>query len=173
MSDRYMLTLVGQDKPGIVAALTSALFDAGASLGEASMMRLGDNFAVMVVAEFSGDEARLHQILGPVAEQLGLHLHVDPCDGRSRGHPVPDVRISVFGADRPGIVAQVTTALAGTGFNILDLESDLAGTGAEPVYILHIEGEAGDGIDAVKAVLDPVAQQGVDIEVDSIDTFIG
>lgn len=173
MSNRHMLTLVGQDKPGIVAALTSALFDAGASLGEASMMRLGDNFTVMVVVEYPNGEARLHEILRPVADRLGLHLHIDPCDGRTRGHPVPDVRISVFGADRPGIVAQVTLALAGTGFNILDLESDVAGTEAEPVYILHIEGEAGDGIEAVKAVLDPVARQGVDIEVDTVDTFIG
>ena len=37
----YMLTLIGEDKPGIVAAVTQALFDLGLNLGETSMLRLG------------------------------------------------------------------------------------------------------------------------------------
>ena len=170
---RYMITLVGQDRPGIVAALTSVLFDAGISLGEASMMRLGDNFAVMVAVEVDQDPAQLRQLLAPVATQLDLRLHVDPCRGRSRDQAVPDIRISVFGADRSGIVAQVTSALAETGFNILDLESDIAGTDTEPVYVLHIEGQAADGIEAIEAALEAVSRQGVSIEVSPVELMIG
>jgi len=40
----YMLTLVGEDRPGIVAKLTAALFAAGCNLGEATMARLGGIF---------------------------------------------------------------------------------------------------------------------------------
>ncbi|MCG7961385.1 MAG: amino acid-binding protein, partial [Candidatus Thiodiazotropha taylori] len=38
-----MLTLVGEDQPGIVAQVTDALFRGGCTLGEASMLRLGGN----------------------------------------------------------------------------------------------------------------------------------
>ncbi|MFQ5443717.1 MAG: glycine cleavage system protein R [Nitrospinales bacterium] len=51
MKQWYMLTLVGKDRPGIVAQLTGALFQAGCNLGEASMTRLGGNFTVMLMVE--------------------------------------------------------------------------------------------------------------------------
>ena len=44
------------------------------------------------------------------------------------------------GADRAGIVAQVTGQAAAAGLNILDLESDVGGTESHPIYILQIEG---------------------------------
>ncbi|MEW8430322.1 MAG: amino acid-binding protein, partial [gamma proteobacterium symbiont of Ctena orbiculata] len=39
-----MLTLVGEDQPGIVARVTDALYRGGCTLGETSMIRLGGNF---------------------------------------------------------------------------------------------------------------------------------
>nr|WP_243448334.1 ACT domain-containing protein [Candidatus Thiosymbion oneisti] len=42
-----MLTLVGVDRPGIVARVTHAVFEAGGNLGEASMLRLGGNFTIL------------------------------------------------------------------------------------------------------------------------------
>ncbi|WP_455205874.1 ACT domain-containing protein, partial [Kaarinaea lacus] len=47
----YMLTLVGKDQPGIVAKISSALFQAGCNFGEASMMRLGGNFSIMLMVQ--------------------------------------------------------------------------------------------------------------------------
>ena len=41
MENWYMLTLVGKDRPGIVAEVSQVLFEAGGNLGEASMARLG------------------------------------------------------------------------------------------------------------------------------------
>jgi len=42
MKDRWwMITLIGRDAPGIVAALTRMLADGGCNLGETSMLRLG------------------------------------------------------------------------------------------------------------------------------------
>ena len=50
-----MLTLVGEDQPGIVAAVTEALFAKGMNLGEASMLRLGGNFTVMMMVSGAVD----------------------------------------------------------------------------------------------------------------------
>lgn len=45
----HMLTVVGRDRAGIVAALTDTLYRGGANLGEASMTRLGGNFTIMQI----------------------------------------------------------------------------------------------------------------------------
>lgn len=173
MQDWYMLTLVGHDQPGIVARVTAALFRAGANLGEASMMRLGGEFTIMLRARYAGGVAGLREHLAPVAEALGLHLHVDACEGEPEGHAEPDVRISVSGADRPGIVSEVTAALAGAGFNILELESDVAGGAQAPIYLIHIEGEARQGIDALEAALAPLREKGVDVTLQPIELMVG
>ncbi|MCB1736652.1 MAG: ACT domain-containing protein [Gammaproteobacteria bacterium] len=173
MQHWYMLTLVGHDQPGIVARVTAALFDAGANLGEASMMRLGGEFTIMLRARYDGGVEGLRAHLLPIADALGLHLHVDACEGEPQGHVEPDVRISVSGADRPGIVSEVTGVLAEAGFNILELESDMAGSEAAPIYLIHIEGEARQGSDALEAALAPLRNKGVDVSMQPIDLMVG
>jgi glycine cleavage system transcriptional repressor len=173
MANWYMLTLVGKDQPGIVAKVTSALFEAGCNLGETSMIRLGDNFTVMMLVQSDEGETRLRDTLEPVLKELSLVLHVDPVQAGLHQRPVPDVRILVHGADRAGIVAQVTSRAADAGLNILDLESDVGGSEADPIYILQIEGVAAQGIDAVQEALAPLQAEGVKVDVQPIDTLIG
>lgn len=173
MSHWYMLTLVGQDRPGIVARLTHALFEGGCNLGEASMMRLGGNFTIMLMVQHDSTAKALSALVEPVAESLDLHLHVDRIEGHLHKRIEPDVRITVHGADRAGIVAQVTGALAEAGLNILDLESDVAGSPEKPIYILHIEGVARDGVEALRLALAAVADKGIEANIQAIDTMIG
>ncbi len=173
MSNRYMLTLVGRDQPGIVARITAALYAAGANLGETSMIRLGSNFTVMMIVESETGDADLHTALQPVTESLQLVLHIDAIEAAFQQRPVPDACIVVYGADRAGIVAEVTGKAAAAGLNILDLESDIGGTEAEPLYILQIEGVASQGVDALEAALAPLRANGVRVDVRPIDTMIG
>lgn len=170
----YMVTLIGKDRPGIVSHVTAALYEGGGNLGETSMMRLGGNFSIMMMVEFSGRTKELHDVLSTVTESMDLHLHIDRIDAKLHEHKIPDVRISVYGADRAGIVSKVTTALAEAGLNILDLESDVAGVEEKPVYIMHIEGEASEGVKALESALQIVREEdGVDAELTEIDTLIG
>jgi glycine cleavage system transcriptional repressor len=173
MSNWFMLTLVGKDQPGIVAQLTTALFEADCNLGETSMIRLGNNFTVMMMVDSADGEARLQTVLQPVIDKLQLVLHIDAIEAGLHQRPVPDVCILVHGADRAGIVSRVTAAAAAAGLNILDLESDVAGTESEPIYILQIEGIAAQGVDAIETALGPLQAEGVKVDVRSIDTFIG
>lgn len=173
MSNWYMLTLVGKDQPGIVARVTTALFEAGCNLGETSMIRLGDNFTVMMMVQSGDGEDSLRNALQPVIDALQLVLHVDAIEAGLHKRPIPDVCILVHGADRAGIVAQVTSRAAEAGLNILDLESDVGGTEAEPIYILQIEGVAGQGVEAIEQALAPVRAGGVKVDVRPIETLIG
>lgn len=169
----YMLTLVGRDRPGIVARITHALFEGGCHLGETSMMRLGGNFTIMMMVRFAGTTHALEQLVAGEAESLGLRLHVDRVEGGLHKHLEPDVRITVYGADRAGIVAQVTGALAEAGLDILDLISDVGGTEEAPIYILHIEGRALEGIPALESALEIVKGKGVDARLSPVDIMVG
>ena len=74
----YMLTPIGEDKPGIVAAVSKALFDLGMNLGETSMLRLGGNFTIMMMVSGVQD-ADAQQQLRPVIEAQGSACMSIPC----------------------------------------------------------------------------------------------
>ncbi|MEJ1296678.1 MAG: ACT domain-containing protein [Candidatus Sedimenticola sp. (ex Thyasira tokunagai)] len=168
MSNWKMLTLVGEDRPGIVAAVTAALFNCGWNLGEASMIRLGGSFTIMLMVSGEGD---VTQALEAVAGEMGLHLHVDDISGRLHQHKVPNIQVRVAGADRAGIVAQVAGVLAEAGFNILELESDVAGSEEHPLYIMHIQGYSDAPLERLE---EAVASLGdIDASVSPIEMLIG
>lgn len=173
MDKWYMLTLVGKDRPGIVAHVTAALYEGGCDLGESSMLRLGDSFTIMMMVKFSGNLHALQALVAPVAESMGLHLHVDRIEGHLHRHVEPDVHIVVYGADRPGIVAQVTTALAEAGLNIVNLDTDVGGSEDSPIYIMHIDGVATEGVAALESALAIVTADGVEAKLTPIETMIG
>ncbi len=174
MSDNwYMLTLIGEDKPGIVAAVTQSLYDLGLNLGETSMLRLGGNFTIMMMVSGIEQEDSVRAQLKSVIEAQGMCLHIDPIQAHLHQHVPPNIQVTVTGADRAGIVAQVTAALAKVGFNILDLESDVAGTTDEPVYIMQIAGVADVSVESVETALDALRRDGVDVNVSAVETYIG
>jgi glycine cleavage system transcriptional repressor len=173
MANWYLLTIVGEDRPGIVARVTGALFEGGCNLGEASMIRLGGNFTIMLMVQLTQEATGLEAMLAPVAASMGLRLNVDPIEGHHHTHVVPDVRITVFGADRAGIVAQVTGILDRAGLNILDLKSDVAGGDRGSIYIMHIEGQALQGIEALEQALAAGDVDGLDVSIEPVEALVG
>ena len=174
MKNWYMLTLVGKDRSGIVAEITRALFEGECNLGEASMVRLGGNFTVMLMVQFSGNAQALDDLIRPSCQSFDLRHHVDSIEGELLHHVDPDVRITVYGADRAGIVAEITGTLTEKGFNILNLESDVGGTSENPIYVMTIEGVAEQGIEVLEEALQKLAQnKGLETQLEPIDTLIG
>ncbi len=148
-----LLTLVGPDRPGIVAAVSRVLLGAGAELGEASMMRLGGLFTIMLMVGLEGDGVHLKGLLESVRNEYKLRVHVDELNAGLHRRIEPDARITVYGADRTGIVFEVTDALAQAGLSITDLRSDVAGSEDKPIYIMSIEGVAQQGFAALEQAL--------------------
>ncbi len=158
----YMLSLVGKDRPGLVAQVSAALCKAGCNLGDSSMARLGANFTIMVMVQWDGSAEQLETLVQPISQSLSLTPHIDQLAGGMEHHVEPDVRISVYASDRLGIVEDVTTALAEAGLNILHLDSntDQGGEGSEnKTYYLHIEGTVSGGLDLLYAALDRLTSE--------------
>jgi glycine cleavage system transcriptional repressor len=168
-----MLTLVGEDSPGIVAKVTTALFERGLSLGEASMIRLGGNFTIMMMVQSPVSAEDIDQALAPIIDGMDLCMHLDPIEAHLHKHVVPNITVRVNGADRAGIVAQVTSALAETGFNILDLSSDVVGNDAEPLYIMVIDGYSDKSIEELQDAVDRIDKSGLDVNISPIETMVG
>lgn len=168
----YMVTLVGKDQVGIVAHVTHELYKAGMNLGEASMMRLGGNFSIMMMVKFDQPIEILENLLNQCTQKFNLCSHVDPIEGRLHDHQLPNVRVTVSGADQLGIVARITETLAQKGFNILNLETDVGGTDQNPIYIMHIEGNTNDELSSLQQELEQ-ACSGVDVSVSPLDTLFG
>jgi glycine cleavage system transcriptional repressor len=63
--------------------------------------------------------------------------------------------------------------LAKAGLDIYDLESDVGGSDSKPVYIMHIEGRAMNGIGALQQALAADETPGIETHLEEIDTLIG
>ena len=114
------LSLVGADRPGIVASITGALVEVGGNVGSCRAAQMLGSFAVILAVSVPDDTsmADIERHLAPLVEDEGLSISVAPCmsgakDGR-REHCV----VSVYGPDRPGIVHDAATALSGIGVKI-------------------------------------------------------
>jgi glycine cleavage system transcriptional repressor len=63
--------------------------------------------------------------------------------------------------------------LAELGLNILDLESDVAGTEHKPIYIMQITAVSTLDIESIESALSAVRESGVSVSVSAIETYIG
>ena len=141
------VTAIGRDRPGIVAAVTGALFELGGNIEDSQMSILGGHFAVMLLVAVPGSVAReqVMERLGEVAQEHELEaISVAEVSGGASRPSLPSHVLSVYGADHPGIVHAVSSALAEVGVNITDLETKLTGSEESPVYVMLMEVALGE-----------------------------
>ncbi len=163
----FAVTAVGRDRPGIVAAISGALFELGGNIEDSRMSILRGHFAVMLIVELGGEgsRARLESELEGIRKRLGLEaVSVSEVETLAPGGAPPSHILTVYGADRPGIVHRITSLLAERGVNVTDLSTKVAG-GAEPVYVMVIEIALGDAAAGeLEAALDAAAGE-LEVEV--------
>lgn len=164
------ITVIGPDRPGIVADVAEVLAGLGANLSDSTMTRLRGHFAMTLICT------------GPAAEQVQAGLGALSADGRllatvravdpevdsaAAGEPY---LVSVHGADRLGIVAAVTRVVAEAGGNITDLTTRLAG----PLYVLVAEVDLPGGAAETLAqrLAEVAARLDVDVSLRRADTDV-
>lgn len=168
--NQIVITAVGADRPGIVAALTGALLEIGGNLEEARAALLRGSFATMMAVAVPDriGVAEVEAALSPAAAELGLGLWVGPAAPKPAGEPLQRTVVSVYGADHPGIVHGISVALSEAGANIIDLSSRVVGDPA--IYVLGIEAELPAGLSPqrLEATLGPIAaEHGVELTLEA------
>ncbi len=161
----YLIVAFGKDRPGIVAAVSRVLFEGGANIEDASMTRLGGEFAMMLVASFPSAKNRglTTKGLAALKKQMGLDVSLKPltsADVHRKYLEPPHYLLSVYGIDHPGIVADITRALAKHKINVTDLQTKVTG-GQKPLYVMLLELAAPPSADmeGVRADLDDLRQK--------------
>jgi glycine cleavage system transcriptional repressor len=145
------VTAVGTDRPGIVSRFTGTFYRLGCNLGETTMTRLRDQFAMLLLAELP-DGVTLEDLqsqLGSTAAELGLSLVVRALPGpHPSGSEGEGYILRLYGADKPGIVHAVTSALGNRGLNITDLNTRVIPGADGPVYVMLLEVDLPDAATA-------------------------
>lgn len=149
-SGHYAISVIGKDRPGIVAGIAEVLFRLGCNIADSSCTMLAGEFAMILIvshpAPFS--KVELQDELKPACNVLGMSVAVRALllDETVRHESDNEIcLVSVYGADKPGIVYRVTQELAQRGINIMDLTTKLIGTELEPVYVMMLEAAVPDG----------------------------
>ena len=170
MARSLVLTVIGDDQPGLVRTLSRVVDEHGGSWQESQMARMAGKFAGILRAEVPEDRiADLEAALESLTPE-GMNVVVEPAE--DDGAPDrPMLLIELVGHDRPGLVRQLSQALADRGINIDELvsqsrEAPMAG-GLLFEARLRVRLPEGVGQDALRAGLEALAHEiMVDITVD-------
>lgn len=119
-----ILTAIGEDRPGLVSALSAPVNTHGASWMRSQMSRLAGKFAGIVLVSVADE--RLDALVADLAalDAQGLQVTVERTDEPDRRESVR-LQLELLGADHPGIVAEVSAALADRGVSIEELVTDV------------------------------------------------
>ena len=152
MQRLLVMTLIGQDRPGLVESVAALVAEHGGNWLESRMSRLGGHFAGILRVEVpSENELPLVAALKKL-DSRGLTVVVHP----DQPKPVPaSARQSVLdivGQDRPGIVREISHALAGFGVNVEELQTECASAAmsGETMFKAHARLSLPDSCDAAQ-----------------------
>jgi glycine cleavage system regulatory protein len=163
-----VLTVIGNDRPGLVEELAATITTHQGNWLESSMSHLGGKFAGIV------------QVAVPAARVEALHLALDGLSGlramaESSAVAVPAkgrrLKLSLVGHDRLGIVREVSQVLARHAVNVEELTTHTASAPMSAETLFHAQAElsAAPGLDtrALAADLERISNDlMVDIAVD-------
>jgi glycine cleavage system transcriptional repressor len=166
------VTAIGEDRPGIVAAVTGVFLERGCNLADCSMSLLRRQFAMILLVEAPDDLSvqGLEEALREPGERLGLVTSVREVAHADAAVPARPHVVSLYGKDRPGIVNRVTSVLASHLANITDLMSRLVG---DDVYTVIVDVDLPEEADAeaLAADLQTAARElGIDLTFRASDT---
>jgi len=120
----FILTVIGDDRPGLVSALSAPIKAHGASWKRSQMSRLAGKFAGIVLVSVA--DGRLDALAADLRalEDQGLQVAIERTDEPVERDSLR-LHLELLGADHPGIVAEVSAALAARGVSIEELTTDV------------------------------------------------
>ena len=126
MQHTLVMTIIGPDRTGLVDSIAALVAEHGGNWLESRMSRLGGHFAGILRVEVPPENEQVLMAALQKLEARGLSVVVHP-DQPKASPPTARIRVlELVGQDRPGIVREVTHALAGFGVNVEELHTECA-----------------------------------------------
>ncbi len=118
-----VMTLLGPDRTGLVESVARVVAGHGGNWLESRMCRLGGEFAGILRIEIPSEKKS--SLLAAFEKIQGLTVVVQPDPKPVSMDPGRQTRLEIVGSDRPGIVREITSALARAGVNVEEFSSEV------------------------------------------------
>ncbi len=163
------ITVLGHDRPGIIAETTGVLAELGLNIEDSTMTLLRGHFAMMLITDGPADAASVEESLGGLTADGSLSVSVREVPAETAVARGMSYLLSVHGGDRPGIVSNLVAEVAKVGGNITDLTTRL--TGELYVLLAEVDLPASAEVAALEQALAAVASElGVDVTLRPLES---
>jgi glycine cleavage system regulatory protein len=136
-----VITFIGDDRPGLIESLAAVVSAHEGNWLESRMSNLAGKFAgivrVALPAQRTAEFERAAQALG----NIGLTLIIQDTRPAETSASAQPYQLEIIGNDRPGIVREISAALARRHINVFDMRSDItsAPMSADPLFTASAE----------------------------------
>ncbi len=176
----YAITVIGKDKPGIVASVAKVLYEKGFSIEDSSSTLLKDQFSMILIISIDENISilELKKSFYKVRSDLNMSVSVrriEPEELKEIAHKKEKdtFMISVYGSDKPGIVYGVSDVFAKSKINIIDLRTRVT-KGDVPLYVMIMEISVPKTINEQELnniLYETCSTLGVDYSVRKVETY--
>jgi glycine cleavage system regulatory protein len=118
-----VITLVGADRTGLVESVARVVAAHEGNWLESRMCRLGGEFAGILRVEIPAEKKSA--LLIALQKISGLNVVIQPTQSAVVATSGRQTKLEIVGSDRPGIVREITSALARANVNVEEFFSEL------------------------------------------------
>ena len=172
MQQHLVISLISDDKPGVVEKLSAVVAESGGNWEDSRMAHFAGKFAGILRVSVSADACQgLRDALAALTGE-GFKLQIEEARAVAAG-PQQTLQLKLVGNDRPGIVREISRALAARQINMEQLETGYGSTpwSGEPLFTATCAIKVSEDmdLDGLRDELDEIADElGVEIDCEEI-----
>lgn len=141
MMTSLVLTIIGQDRPGLVGLLSRTIAEYEGNWLESGMSRLGGKFAGILITQVPETQAdALIRALEALNTQ-GLKVTAERSEETPPAAEMQPMTLELVGHDKPGIVREISLALAARHINVERLSTELTSGSMSAEELFKAEAE--------------------------------
>lgn len=118
-----VMTVIAPDRTGLVEAIASAVAENGGNWLESRMCRLGGEFAGILRVEIPPDKKS--SLVAALQKISNLQIIIRMDEEKIASKNARRTKLEIVGHDRPGIVRDISAALARAGVNVEEFSSEI------------------------------------------------
>ena len=171
MNRSLVLSILSDDRPGVVEALANVIATRGGNWMESTMSHLAGKFAGILQISLPDAEVEvLQQQLAELNNSHGIQVLVAPVEGQTTSDTPKALHFSLMGNDRAGIIKELSQAFSHHNINLEELQTSFTSMpwSGDPMFTAHgvLQIPADVDMDALEDQLNSISDQlGVDIEL--------
>jgi glycine cleavage system regulatory protein len=167
----YIVTFIGDDRPGLVEELSGVIENNRGNWHESRLSQLGGKFAGLILVSLPAENSAALESQLKNLSAGGLSIRVTPTSETAPSEGGRSITLSVLGPDRLGIVKEISHALAERQINVVEMDSQVesAAMSSEMLFRARIDAHIPtdtDMADLIDRLEDIANHMTLDIDLD-------